>query len=231
MIKFILRCNIERQIFLLYELVGSEDLSKLQDHQEKLNLDENETRIIQFLHEKEGVLQEEPASKLKEESFGESLDGSNEAHSLAPPEQYKSQTVIADKLVFAYVKYLVLVLSRQSLHLKGLSITDLVLRKPSTRDGINKRLLESSKERETYLQSCMLQQQIQLDEGMVLNIDSNTFIKNILTQNDQSPWNLLLHSIQGGINKGLDTAKCIAMFTPFQKSSDPDFDFTIETET
>lgn len=131
-IRYILRCNIEQQIFLLYKLVGSDSLKnvKYPKAKSKLQLNQYENEVIEMLN------QEEPFQ----------------------PGHFQN----LDKLVFIYVKYLVFLLAIDTIHSESLPVLHLLLKTKAPGELQTKLSKYQDDPKNNYLESCMLNESIKL---------------------------------------------------------------------
>lgn len=144
MIRYVLRCNLEQQLLLLYQLVGTKALLSCKD---EFELNDCESEAIKNLHQREGNTEEDVR--------------------------------IADKLVFIYARYLVLLLSLDSVHVQSLPILNMLLSTDkSERELSHDVYLQREKDVDAYRDSCMIGREVILGSKK-LDLGPKNFINSL----------------------------------------------------
>lgn len=156
MIRYVLRCNLEQQLLLLYQLVGTKALLSCKD---EFELNDCESEAIENLHQREGNNEED--------------GGTN-------------STMIADKLVFIYARYLVLLLSLDSVHVQSLPILNMLLSTDkSERELSHDVYLQREKDVDAYRDSCMIGREVILGSKK-LDLGPENFINSLFEKSKTS---------------------------------------------
>ena len=160
MIRYVLRCNLERQLLLLYQLVGTTALqSRCQCLNDKFELSDCESQTINDLHLRECYTEEDSKT---------------------------NSTMIADKLVFIYARYLVLLLSLDSVHVQSLPILNILLCTDKSERALSKEVYaQREKNVDAYHDSCLIGREIILGKKN-LNFDPENFVGSLFEKSEKS---------------------------------------------
>lgn len=147
---------MERQLLLLYGLVGTTSLLSCED---KFVLSDCESEAIKNLHLREGNTEED--------------GGTN-------------STMVADKLVFIYARYLVLLLSLDSVHVQSLPILNILLRTDKSEQVLSQEVNDQrKKDVDAYHDSCMIGSNIILGKKH-LGLGPENFVNSLIEKSETS---------------------------------------------
>ncbi|GFH59184.1 predicted protein [Chaetoceros tenuissimus] len=191
-LRYIFRCNIEKQLLLLYKLVDTKDLdSKLTHPANKYGNDAYEDSIIHSLHCREGLTQQEEDSnedKKNQKKKNQTKKKETEKEKTNVPVLLAPKigsVVVADRVLFSYLRYIVFVLTIENIHVQILPIMNLLLNAELSKGDVNKEIYQRRLENnDAYLDSCMLKQEIVLG-NKTLSLDPKNFIQQIFNNTDK----------------------------------------------
>lgn len=179
-------------MLLLYKLVDTKDLdSKLTHPANKYGNDAYEDSIIHSLHCREGLTQQEEDSnedKKNQKKKNQTKKKETEKEKTNVPVLLAPKigsVVVADRVLFSYLRYIVFVLTIENIHVQILPIMNLLLNAELSKGDVNKEIYQRRLENnDAYLDSCMLKQEIVLG-NKTLSLDPKNFIQQIFNNTDK----------------------------------------------